>query len=96
MRSLILYLTILICVLPPPSLADKEGRQLVGKWDVTFAKNGQANLRVFFAGEGPTIVMLPGLGRGPRAVESLAERLIAAGLRVVLPEPRGYGESVGP
>ena len=96
MRPLVLYLTILICVLTPPSLADKEGRQLVGKWDVTFAKNGQANLRVFFAGEGPTIVMLPGQGSGPPAMEPLAERLIAAGFRIVLPEPRGYGESVGP
>jgi len=40
-------------------------------------------------------VMLAGLGSGPRAMEPLAERLITAGFRVVLPEPRGYGESVG-
>lgn len=96
MKPLLLCLTALVCVLPPPTLADKEVRQLVGKWDVVSVANGQANLRVFFAGEGPTIVMLPGRGRGPRAMEPLAERLIAAGFRIVLPEPRGYGESVGP
>jgi pimeloyl-ACP methyl ester carboxylesterase len=33
---------------------------------------------------------------GPFSLEPLAGRLVAAGFRVVLPEPRGYGESVGP
>jgi pimeloyl-ACP methyl ester carboxylesterase len=37
-------------------------------------------------------------GKRPRPfeLEPVAERLVAAGFRVVLPEPRGYGESIGP
>jgi pimeloyl-ACP methyl ester carboxylesterase len=58
--------------------------------------NGPAKLRVFMAGSGPTIVILPGQGRGPSSLEPLAQRLIAGGFRVVLPEWRGYGGSVGP
>jgi hypothetical protein len=60
------------------------------------ATNGPARLRVFTAGDGPTVVMLAHIGGGPPELEPLAQRLVAAGLRVVLPEPRGYGESVGP
>jgi pimeloyl-ACP methyl ester carboxylesterase len=79
-----------------PALSDGQVRQLVGEWKLTHAASGQTNLRVFTAGDGPTFVMLPGRGLGPSSLEPLARRLVAAGFRVVLPEPRGYGESVGP
>jgi pimeloyl-ACP methyl ester carboxylesterase len=64
------------------------------QWKPVYATNGLAKLRVFAAGHGPTVVMLPGVGGGPFALKPLAQ--LAARLRVVLPEPRGYGESVGP
>jgi len=79
-----------------PALSDGQVRQLVGEWKLAYATSGQTNLRVFTAGDGPTLVMLPGRGLGPSSLEPLAQRLVAAGFRVVLPEPRGYGESVGP
>jgi len=82
--------------LPSPASADSQVRQLVGEWKLVNVTNALAKLRVFAAGTGPTIVMLPGGGRGPVAVEPVAKRLVAAGFRVVLPEPRAYGESVGP
>jgi pimeloyl-ACP methyl ester carboxylesterase len=82
--------------LPPPASANTQVKQLVGEWKLVNVTNGLAKLRVFAAGTGPTIVMLPGVGRGPVAVEPVAQRLVATGFRVVLPEPRGYGESVGP
>jgi pimeloyl-ACP methyl ester carboxylesterase len=41
-------------------------------------------------------VLLPGQGRGPRDFDELAKQLVSAGYRVVRPEPRGFGESVGP
>ncbi|HWJ35909.1 MAG TPA: alpha/beta fold hydrolase, partial [Steroidobacteraceae bacterium] len=75
---------------------DTQVKQLIGPWRLVYATNGPAKLRVFTAGDGPTIVMLPGQGFGPSSLEPLAERLLMAGFRVVLPEPRGYGESVGP
>ena len=79
-----------------PALGDGQVRQLVGDWKLVQAANGQAKLRVFTAGDGPALVMLPGRGYGPASLEPLAGRLVAAGFRVILPEPRGYGESVGP
>jgi pimeloyl-ACP methyl ester carboxylesterase len=63
---------------------------------VYYALNGAAKLRVFTEGSGPVIVLLPGQGRGPRDFDELAKHLVSAGYRVVRPEPRGFGESVGP
>jgi pimeloyl-ACP methyl ester carboxylesterase len=63
---------------------------------VSYVQNGAATLRVFVEGSGPAIVLLPGQGRGPRDFDELAKNLVSAGYRVVRPEPRGFGESVGP
>src|SRR5262249_22483067 len=60
------------------------------------AQNGEARLRVFVEGNGSAIVLLPGQGRGPRDLDPLSVALASAGYRVLRPEPRGYGESVGP
>lgn len=38
-------------------------------------------------------MLLPGQGRGPKGLTGLSRHLISAGYRVVLPEPRGFGES---
>ena len=64
--------------------------------EVIVAKNGDARLRVFSEGRGPAIVLLPGQGRGPRDLDTVSAALVSAGYRVVRPEPRGFGESVGP
>ncbi len=63
---------------------------------VVLVRNGEARLRVFVEGSGPAIVLLPGQGRGPRGYDALTKQLVSAGYRVVRPEPRGFGESVGP
>ncbi len=63
---------------------------------VTYVQNGDAKLRVFVEGSGPAVVLLPGQGRGPRDYDMLTKHLVSAGYRVVRPEPRGFGESVGP
>jgi pimeloyl-ACP methyl ester carboxylesterase len=67
-----------------------------GQEQVTFVQNGDAKLRVFMEGNGPGIVLLPGQGRGPRDFDDVAKHFVAAGYRVIRPEPRGFGESVGP
>ncbi len=56
----------------------------------------QARLRVFVRGRGPTLILLPGIGRPPDDLIPFAAHLVDAGYRVVLPEPRGMGESTGP
>jgi pimeloyl-ACP methyl ester carboxylesterase len=98
-RRTLLYLAVSAAAMSAalqPALSDGRVRQLLGEWKLAHATSGQTNLRVFTAGDGPTIVLLPGRGLGPSSLEPLARRLVAAGFRVVLPEPRGYGESVGP
>jgi len=47
-------------------------------------------------GQGPAIVLLPSLGRDSEEFDPVAERLAAAGFRVLRPQPRGYSRSVGP
>jgi pimeloyl-ACP methyl ester carboxylesterase len=57
---------------------------------------GDARLEVLAQGEGPTIVLLPSLGRGATDFVPIAEHLADAGFRVLRPQPRGIGQSTGP
>ena len=57
---------------------------------------GPARIRVFLRGEGPSVVLLPGMGRPPRDLEAFAQVIAANGYRVILPEPRSIGDSTGP
>jgi pimeloyl-ACP methyl ester carboxylesterase len=52
-------------------------------------------LEVIVEGRGPLIVLLPSLGRDSEEFDPVAERLAAAGFRVLRPQPRGYGRSIG-
>jgi pimeloyl-ACP methyl ester carboxylesterase len=52
---------------------------------------GVLELRV--AGEGQAIVLIPSLGRGQEDFDAVAPALVAAGLRLLRPEPRGIGRS---
>jgi pimeloyl-ACP methyl ester carboxylesterase len=47
-------------------------------------------------GSGPLVILLSSLGRDVLEFDPLAERIAAAGFRVVRPQPRGFGKSVGP
>ncbi len=55
-----------------------------------------AHLHVRIAGDGPVLVLLPGLGRPAEDLDPLARKLLGAGYRVVQPDPRGSGGSCGP
>jgi len=57
---------------------------------------GDVRLEVLAQGKGPAIVLLPSLGRGATDFDAIAERLAAAGFRVLRPEPSGIGQSTGP
>ncbi len=58
--------------------------------------HGDVRLDVLAQGEGPTIVLLPSLGRGATDFDPIALRLAAAGYLVLRPQPRGIGKSTGP
>jgi pimeloyl-ACP methyl ester carboxylesterase len=47
-------------------------------------------------GQGPAVVLLPSLARDSEDYDAVAESLANGGLRVLRPQPRGLGKSVGP
>ncbi|WP_176054840.1 alpha/beta fold hydrolase [Paraburkholderia caribensis] len=59
-------------------------------------KHGNVQIEVLSQGKGPTIVMLPSLGRSVRDYDQVAQYLVKDGFRVLRPEPRGVGKSKGP
>ena len=50
-------------------------------------------LEVSCAGQGPPVLLVPSLGRGQEDFDTVASLLLAAGLRLIRPEPRGIGGS---
>ncbi len=62
----------------------------------TIIHRGDTRIEVLSQGAGPLIVLLPSLGRGAEDFDPIAERLAAAGFRVLRPQPRGIGGSKGP
>ena len=59
--------------------------------------SGDAKIVTCIDGEGPTLVMLPSYGRdGLDDFDHVADRIVAAGWRVLRPQPRGIAGSVGP
>jgi pimeloyl-ACP methyl ester carboxylesterase len=61
-----------------------------------FIKTPDARIELRVVGDGPALVLLPGLGRSSSDLDPFGDHLVAAGYRVVLPEPRGMGGSTGP
>lgn len=57
---------------------------------------GDASIDVVVDGQGPTIVLLPSLGRDSLDYDPIAEGLAAKGYQVLRPQPRGMGDSRGP
>jgi pimeloyl-ACP methyl ester carboxylesterase len=59
-------------------------------------RRGDVAVEVVAEGRGPLVVLLPSLGRDSDEFNPIAERIAAAGFRVLRPQPRGYGRSSGP
>ncbi|MGX1309253.1 pimeloyl-ACP methyl ester carboxylesterase [Amorphus suaedae] len=58
--------------------------------------NGDATIAYYAQGEGPIVLFIASTGRGNAEFDDLASDLAGRGFRVLRPEPRGIGESVGP
>lgn len=59
-------------------------------------KREGVTIEVVVEGSGPTLVLLPSRGRGGEDFDEVAAGFARAGYRVLRPEPRGIGKSVGP
>ena len=59
-------------------------------------RRDDVRIEVIAEGRGPLLVLLPSLGRDSEEFDPVAEALAAGGLRVLRPQPRGYGRSSGP
>lgn len=62
----------------------------------TLVRYGDVQIEALSQGVGPTVVILPSLGRGAEDYDEVARLLAADGLRVLRPQPRGIGQSKGP
>lgn len=59
-------------------------------------RHGDVQIETLSQGSGPTVVILPSLGRGAEDYDEVARLLAADGLRVLRLQPRGIGQSKGP
>ena len=87
-RVLLAIVTALMAVDATPTFGQSA------RWETVTV--GDATIEVGTLGVGPTLVMLPSLGRGAEDFLELAGLIAAEGFRVVLPQPRGIRRSVGP
>jgi pimeloyl-ACP methyl ester carboxylesterase len=63
----------------------------------TLVRRGSVTIESYVDGDGPAIVILPSYGRaGGEDFDPLTSSLVAAGYRVLRPQPRGIAGSVGP
>ena len=55
-----------------------------------------AHIETIAEGKGPLVVILPSRGRGAGDYDEVARGVAKAGYRVLRPQPRGIGKSIGP
>ena len=65
-------------------------------FDRKIISRADIHLEVFVQGSGPSMVLLPSLGRGAEDFEPMATTLQAEGYKVIRPQPRGVGASTSP
>jgi pimeloyl-ACP methyl ester carboxylesterase len=81
---------------PTPQTRNPPATEAAAPRTSHIVQQGNVTIEVIAEGSGPLMLLLPSLGRDVTEFDPLAERLRAAGFRVVRPRPRGFGRSVGP
>jgi len=88
-----------ICSIPSIALAltimtqaasadEKRTRDLV--------RTADGQIDVITEGAGPLVILLPSRGRDSEDYDEVAQGIAEAGFRVLRPQPRGIGRSLGP
>src|SRR6516164_4788771 len=86
----------IVCALVGASALLAQTRQTMEKRTREIVRRQDVTIEVIAEGRGPLLVLLPSLGRDSEEFDPVAERVAAAGFRVLRPQPRGYGRSAGP
>jgi pimeloyl-ACP methyl ester carboxylesterase len=86
----------IVCALVGASALLAQTRQTMEKRTREIVRRQDVTIEVIAEGRGPLLVLLPSLGRDSEEFDPVAERVAAAGFRVLRPQPRGYGRSSGP
>lgn len=94
MRTVVIAVGLLLVV--AVGRAAQRVRPQAGRVQHAVIRAGAASLQVTIVGDGEPIVFLPSRGRGVEDFADLSERLVRAGYRAILPDPRGIGGSTGP
>ncbi|MGH0031187.1 MAG: alpha/beta fold hydrolase [Myxococcota bacterium] len=82
---------------PSPARRRRRPRARTGPFETTLLRAGAVRLEVGVLGEGPPVLLLPGLGLpGTEEFRVLGPALAAAGYRAWALNPRGVGRSRGP
>lgn len=87
------WVRVLLCLALPATVGAAEAADARAHRQLTC---GDASIDVVVDGRGPTIVLLPSLGRDSLDYDPIAEGLAAKGYQVLRPQPRGLGASRGP
>ena len=87
------WVRVLFCLALPATVGAAEAADARAHRQLTC---GDASIDVVVDGRGPTIVLLPSLGRDSLDYDPIAEGLAAKGYQVLRPQPRGLGASRGP
>ncbi|WJI15969.1 alpha/beta hydrolase [Pseudoxanthomonas winnipegensis] len=87
------WVRVLFCLALPATVGAAEAAGARAHRQLTC---GDASIDVVVDGRGPTIVLLPSLGRDSLDYDPIAEGLAAKGYQVLRPQPRGLGDSRGP
>src|SRR5262245_40584625 len=86
--SLLAIALALTMMTPGASADDKRTRELV--------RSPDGEIDVIVEGAGPPILLLPSRGRDSEDYDEVAHGLAQSGFRVLRPQPRGIGKSIGP
>ncbi|MEQ8335633.1 alpha/beta hydrolase [Nisaea sp.] len=73
----------------PSDINDNAARDVFSR----VLTRGDARIEYRIAGSGPSVVLIPSLGRGAEDFDLLAADMAQSGYRVLRPEPRGIGGS---
>jgi pimeloyl-ACP methyl ester carboxylesterase len=88
LAAIALALTIMTPITDASAADHKRTRELVRYADVT--------IDMITEGSGPLIILLPSRGRDSEDYDEVAQGIAEHGFRVLRPQPRGIGQSIGP